>query len=138
MGSWTQNWYGTSNAQVMVNLNDPFGNFAFEIHAYFDSDHSGTKPTCTESASSLLHDVTSWARQHGKRLFLGEFAGANNDACRKIVNDALSWMQSNEDVFMGWTWWAAGPWWGNYMYSIEPANGQDQPQVEWLKPYLHG
>jgi hypothetical protein len=30
---------------------------------------------------------------------------------------------------MGGTYWAAGPWWGNYPLSVEPRNGQDRPQM---------
>ena len=27
------------------------------------------------------------------------------------------------------TYWAGGPWWGDYMFSIEPQNGIDKPQM---------
>lgn len=27
------------------------------------------------------------------------------------------------DVWQGALWWAAGPWWGDYMYGLEPTNG---------------
>ena len=27
------------------------------------------------------------------------------------------------------TYWAGGPWWGDYMFSIEPQNGVDKPQM---------
>jgi len=47
-------------------------------------------------------------------------------------------MESNSDVWQGWTWWAAGPWWGNYMYSLEPTANGDAPQMAWLKPHFHG
>jgi hypothetical protein len=23
---------------------------------------------------------------------------------------------------LGWAWWSAGPWWGNYMFTLEPPN----------------
>jgi endoglucanase len=26
-----------------------------------------------------------------------------------------------------WTYWAGGPWWGNYALSAEPKNGVDAP-----------
>jgi endoglucanase len=57
------------------------------------------------------------------------------------LNDCASYMQDNSDVWMGWTYWSGGPWWGNYMYSIEPTNiGQpnqtDSPQMHVLGPYF--
>jgi endoglucanase len=40
-------------------------------------------------------------------------------------------------VWQGWTWWAAGPWWGGYMFSIEPTNGTtDKPQMKVIEPFL--
>jgi trimeric autotransporter adhesin len=34
------------------------------------------------------------------------------------------------------TYWAGGPWWGNYMFSIEPQNGVDKPQMTILVQHL--
>ena len=65
-----------------------------------------------------------------------EFGGANNETCRLAINGLLDHLQANDDVWAGWLWWAAGPWWGDYMYSIEPAGSADKPQMSWLQPYL--
>jgi endoglucanase len=48
----------------------------------------------------------------------------------------LQYMQTNNNVWIGWTWWAAGPWWDEYMYTLEPKAGADRPQMSWLTPYL--
>jgi endoglucanase len=48
----------------------------------------------------------------------------------------LAYMQANADVWAGWTWWAAGPWWGGYIFTIEPSNGVDDPKLTNLLPYL--
>jgi len=29
-------------------------------------------------------------------------------------------MDQNKDVWTGYTYWSAGPWWGKYAYSVEP------------------
>jgi len=134
--SWTEDWYGTSNSIVMRQVNDPFKNFAFEVHQYFDSDGSGTHPDCSKAAD-VLNSFTQWCRQYGYKAFLGEFAGANNAQCQNVINGVFSILESNSDIWHGFSWWAAGPWWGNYMYSIEPAsNGQDKPQMAWIAPHL--
>jgi len=39
-------------------------------------------------------------------------------------------------VWIGFTWWAAGPWWGEYMFTLEPKQGVDRPQMRLLLPYL--
>ena len=46
--SWLQNWYGTPNATEMIKIEDPINNFSYELHQYYDSDFSGTKPECKD------------------------------------------------------------------------------------------
>lgn len=134
--SWMQNWYGTSNASVMLGITDPDDNFAFDLHQYFDADFSGTSSTCHPShGSAQLTTVTKWLRANNYMGFLGEFAGADNSNCQQSVESALDYIEANSDVWLGWTWWAAGPQWGEYIFTIEPADG-DRPQMAWLAPYL--
>lgn len=137
--SWTQSWYGTSNSVAMLSIADPDENIVFELHQYFDADYSGTSSTCeTDHGSDQLVAVTGWLRNHGFQGFLGEFAGADNADCRASVESALDYMDSNRDVWLGWTWWAAGREWGNYIFTLEPTGGfsVDRPQMSWLLPYI--
>ena len=136
--SWTQNWYGTSNAVAMLLISDPINNLVFEAHQYLDVDSSGRSAICVSSTigAERLAVFTNWLRTNRKRGLLGEFAGADNPTCNQAVSGMLDFMQSNADVWVGWSWWAAGPWWGNYIYSIEPSNGEDRPQMRLLTPYL--
>ena len=30
-------------------------------------------------------------------------------------------------MWNGWTWWAAGPWWGNYIFLLEPNSDGTDP-----------
>ncbi|MEP6873244.1 MAG: glycoside hydrolase family 5 protein [Burkholderiales bacterium] len=136
--SWQQTWYGTANGSVMKGIVDPGRNMVFEVHQYLDGDSSGTSSTCvsTTIGSERLKDFTLWLRANGYRALLGELGGAANDTCNKAVANMLDHLQANSDVWAGWTWWAAGPWWGNYMYSIEPSGTTDKPQMAVLQPYL--
>jgi endoglucanase len=47
-------------------------------------------------------------KRNNKKGFLGEFGGANNPTCEAAIYDMLNYMQANRDVWLGWTWWAAG------------------------------
>jgi endoglucanase len=139
--SWSQSWYGTPNATAMLAIVDSGNRFAFELHQYFDSDYSGTSATCVATAgtgANQLQGVTTWLRANGYKGFLGEFAGADNSACQAAIVSAMDHLKGNSDVWLGWTWWAAGPWWGSYMYTLEPGNGfsTDSPQMNWLQPYM--
>jgi endoglucanase len=136
--SWTQDWYGTPNGTVMKGIVDPGSNMLFEVHQYLDGNSSGTSPDCvsTTIGSERLQAFTAWLRSNGHRALLGEVAGGANPTCNQAIADMLGHLEANSDVWQGWTWWAAGPWWGNYMYSIEPDGGNDKPQMATLAPYL--
>jgi endoglucanase len=135
--SWYSNWYGTPNAAAMLAITDPGGNMAFEVHQYLDADGSGTG-TCTSATvgSQRLRDFTDWLRLHGKKAFLGEFGGDGGDTCLRAIDDMLDHVEANDDVYLGWAYWAAGPWWGDYFSSLEPQNGVDAPQMTALVPHL--
>jgi endoglucanase len=137
--SWNQDWYGGSNASVMLGVKDPAGNYAYEVHQYLDGDGSGASPDCVSDTIGVerLAAFTGWLRSHARRGFLGEVAGGANATCQAAVGKTLAYLGANSDVWIGDTWWAAGPWWGNYMFSIEPrGDGSDAVQMAWLAPYL--
>jgi endoglucanase len=148
--SWTQNWYGTPNATAMLGITDPGNNFAFDVHQYLDGNSSGTSTQIVSPTigHERLVAFTNWLRTNNRRGFLGEFAVANSqigDAATQIGDEAihnmLSYVKDNDDVWLGWTWWAAGPWWGDYMFSLEPTglggSGQaDRPALSVLQRHL--
>jgi endoglucanase len=124
----------------MLGINDPVNNYAFEVHQYLDSNSSGTSSQCVEGAgSSRLAAFSNWARANNRKGFLGEFGVANNETCLAELNGLLQHMQANGDVWIGWTYWAGGPWWGAYPFSVEPESLQDpvdRPQMQILIEYL--
>lgn len=138
--SWTADYYGTPNSEVMSSFEDPLNHFAFEVHQYFDSDASGSHDACVseEIGKERLTAFTEWARDNEVRAFLGEFGAPASDVCLHAVDNMLSFVSDNLDVFIGWTWWSAGPWWGDYAMSIEPdENGEDKPQMLVLSRHLN-
>ncbi len=127
---WTgaHSWTTSDNARVMSGVIDPANNFAFDVHQYLDADSSGTSANCVPGAGSTrLRAFTEWARAHKAHAFLGEFASTAQ--CLREGAALVTYMAANKDVWIGWTYWAAGPWWGDYMYSIEPRGGSDRPQL---------
>ena len=136
--SWNEGWYGTPNGQVMGGVVDPGDHFAYELHQYLDADSSGTSQSCVSATvgSERLVAVTDWLRQQGAQGFLGEFGGSADPTCLAALDDILVYLEANDDVWLGWTYWAAGPWWGEYMFSLEPSGGMDRPQMEPLSKHL--
>jgi endoglucanase len=127
--AWTGAWTWTSrsqNAATMVALRDPLDKIVFQMHQYLDTDGSGTHEACVSSTigAERLKEATEWLRKNRKVGLLGEFAAGDNAQCKEAVKGMLAYMQKNSDVWKGWLWWSAGPWWGNYMYNIEPKDGK--------------
>lgn len=124
-----------------LSIADPLNKIVYEAHIYFDRDNTGTykgtfdeEGVTTDAGVRRLETFSSWLEAHGAKGFIGEFGAPADDprwleALDKLV-DALH--EKNIDG----TAWAAGPWWGNYPLSIEPAGGEDKPQLAILTQYL--
>jgi endoglucanase len=140
--SWASGRNGNpANDPNMLDIVDPGNNYAYDMHQYFDSDRSGGHDTIANDdpnrGVSEITSVTQWLHDHNKKAFLGEFAVANASIGSgnytsasdhvshpqigdEVVDNTLTLMEQNSDVWLGWNWWGGGPWWGNYMFSIEP------------------
>jgi endoglucanase len=134
----TGDGYGLANAQALQNLHDPADNTAIEVHQYLDGNFSGTSADCMapDAARATLAPVTEWLRAQHRRGFLGEFAAAKSPSCLASLNALLGVLDAHPDVWLGWTYWAAGPWWGDYMFSVQPRDGADAPQMAVLRRHL--
>jgi endoglucanase len=130
-------WTGTPNGIVMLGVKDPGANYAYEVHQYLDTDNSGTHPEAVPGAGSTrLTSFIAWCRTQKARAVLGEFGWADNPAAHAEGRALLEAMKASPDVWLGWTYWAAGPWWGDYMYSVQPKDGVDKPQMAVLLDYV--
>ncbi|KAJ5930628.1 endo-beta-1-4-glucanase B [Penicillium verhagenii] len=123
--SWSGAWTWTSVNTNLVSLTDPNNKIVYEMHQYLDSDGSGTSDVCvnTTIGQNRVESATEWLQSNGKLGFLGEFAGGANSVCESAVTGMLTYLQDNSDVWLGASWWAAGPWWGDYIFSMEPPSG---------------
>ncbi len=150
-GAWA--WCSTDNFTEMLNIVDPGANFAFEVHQYMDDDYSGGSPDITDNDPLIgvnrLTCFTDWLKEHNLKGFLGEFAIANSrigdtveDVGDEVIDNMLGYMEGNSDVWLGWTWWAGGPWWEEYQFTLEPTNlgrpeqGEDRAAMAVLQPHF--
>jgi len=135
--SWSSaaRWLAASNN--LKNLKDPANNLIFEAHVYFDNDASGSykgtydaeKATPTIGIERVTPFV-NWLKQNNLRGFVGEYGVPDNDTRWFVTLDnMLKYLKYN---CVNGTYWAAGPWWGNYVLAVEPRNGVDRPQMEIL------
>jgi endoglucanase len=130
---------GSSNGKVMINVMDPADNFVYEVHQYFNADWTGTSADCQSVDIGILTltPITEWARQQGKRTFLGEIGVGSGQTCLDALDRVMRFMNENSDVWLGWTYWAAGAWWAkDYFTNVQPLGGADRPQMVILEKYL--
>ncbi len=140
-GAWT--WVSSDNDTVIgAGVRDPLNNYAFEVHQYLDQWSSGTSTQVTSENIGVerLTAITQWAEQNGHQLFLGEFGAGSDPASLAALDKMLGYMAQHQDAWLGATIWGGGPWWGNYMFSVEPTglgtpNVTDKPQIAILSAY---
>ena len=136
--SWAKG--SPSNAQALAGLRDPGGNMAFEFHQYVDGNSSGLGKTCItpEVAAARLNVATRWLREQRARGFLGEFGAPPTPECLAALDGLLGALDSGSDVWLGWTYWAAGPRWNRYPLSIQPGRDGPKPQMSVLLRHVPG
>ncbi|KAF8998235.1 endoglucanase 1 [Cyathus striatus] len=132
--SFTQNTGAAGDAPSSDFLNkmvDPLKNTAIDIHEYLDVDFSGSHDECTQPGPSNLAALTTWLQQNKLKAVISEFGGGNNANCFQFIDDMLTYLAAN-DEYIGWSIWAAGPFWGTNSPccgadtgSLEPGNVND-------------
>lgn len=135
---WFKTFAGVSNAQAFAAIADPLARTALEVHQYADADYSGSGTTCRppEHFDAMFRAITDWANRHRQRLFLGEFGVPASAECLAALERMLA-ASADRQVWLGWTYWAAGSWWGSYPLSIAPrSDGSDAPQMGVVDGYL--
>jgi endoglucanase len=137
--SWASSSYGTPNSVALLKVVDSGNNMIFEAHQYMDANSGGGSGQCMSKTigSERLQPFVKWLRANGKKGMIGEFAGGQNATCNAAVTDMLTSMMASTDVLVGWLWWAGGPDWGDYEFSLEPSGGKDKPQMSVLTPFLN-
>jgi endoglucanase len=132
----------------LKNIQDPadstLSKIIFAAHQYFDADSSGgaDHPCVSDQIGVLrVNNFLSWLDNNstltGKSLkgIITEYGARADGVCPAALENFLTRINSHSRI-VGGTYWAAGPWWGNYGYSVEPENGQDKPQMNILQKFI--
>jgi endoglucanase len=118
-------------------LDDPADHIRYEAHQYFDFDHSGTyKLGYTLNGASpdrgveWVRPFAEWLKLHRLKGIITEFGVPNDDPRWLELTDRLLAYLAQQSI--PWTYWAGGPWWGDYPLSAEPTKGVDAPVMSIL------
>ncbi len=134
----------TTYSTNLINIVDPAANLIYEAHSYFDNDSSGTYDASydVEGATpatgvTRLSNFVNWCNANGVRGFVGEYGVPDDDTrWNALLDNALDYLAANN---VSGTYWAGGPWWGDYALSTEPRRSHDEaPQMSVLINYGDG
>jgi endoglucanase len=146
-GRWSgvHDWFAGlqfSNSTEFDDLTDPLKRTIIEVHQYADLDYSGTHTVTTGKGCRPASDfdakferLSNWAIENKQTLFLGEFGVPQSAECLQTLTRFLELMKNSP--WRGWTYWAAGGWWGNYALALSGPNQTLAPQWEPLKAYFY-
>ena len=150
---WTSNWYDTgvpqiSNSTGILAIVDPLGNWCASLHEYVNGDGSGdsTDITSATAGSSGLSAAVTAARSGGYKIHLSEFGvqASTTPLAQECVADLVQFLNSNQDVIMGMSWWVYGPssWWGGANFTLSTTQGSgsdvystDSPQMALVQQF---
>ncbi len=145
-----------SNANAFLALNDPAKNLVASVHLYLDANGGGGAPDIVSPTIGVerLTNVVIWAKANNVKVHMSEIGAfywadskktVVNTAAQVALKNLFDYIQANNTVVIGWSWWAYGPptWWATNSLYIGPpmVNGQpdytkDDPKMAWLAPYL--
>jgi endoglucanase len=137
--SFSADWKFDNNS--LKRLKDPSNKIIYDAHCYFDYNHSGRYDGLQEG--SIKDDVgverikpfVKWLKRHHKNGMIGEFGVPTDASWLRAMDNFIKYaIEKGIQV----NYWAAGPWWNDYLLSIEPANGIDKPQMKIIEKYLSG
>lgn len=105
----------------ITNIDGTTTNLIFDVHAYLDSDGSGTSTTCTTSNSDAFSTLGDWLRTNGRKAFLTETGGGQSSStCLQYLCAQFDTLNEYGDVYMGWVGWAAGAFDSTYALAETP------------------
>lgn len=138
--SWSSAERWLQYSDNLKNLVDPSNNLVYEAHIYFDDDASGRyeqsydiERATPQTGMERAQPFVDWLRKNQMKGFIGEYGVPHNDPRWLVTLE--NFLQYLQDNCINGTYWAAGPWWGNYLLSVEPNNDGEKPQMRILEKY---
>ncbi|MFI8739165.1 glycoside hydrolase family 5 protein [Stutzerimonas zhaodongensis] len=138
---WSSAFHWPSyNTQLVKDswMRDPNNNLMFEAHLYFDKDYSGYYTNRYEKYDPMIGVVRArpfveWLTRYRLRGFIGEHGAPDFSPSAVVAMDNL--LQYLGQHCIPSTYWAAGPWWGDYALSLDVKSGKPRPQLPILQKH---
>ncbi|KAK7990141.1 hypothetical protein PG989_010456 [Apiospora arundinis] len=126
------NFISNGSGPELLKVKNPDGSttgLIFDVHKYSDSDNSGTHVECTtNNIDNAFAPLATWLRSNRRQAFLSETGGGNVASCGTVICQQLDYINANNDVYLGWTSWAAGGFGSTYEL-VETPNGNSDTYI---------
>lgn len=119
-------------------MRDPKNNLVYEAHMYVDKDFSGNYFDQSEVFDPMVgvnrvKPFVDWLKQNKLRGYIGEHGVPDFSPSAIVATDnLLAYLRQN---CIPSTYWAAGPWWGEYALSLDVSSGKARPQLPVLQKH---
>ena len=138
---WSSAFHWPSYNTQLVNdpwMRDRNNNLMFEAHLYFDKDYSGYYTNRNEVYDPMIGVVRAkpfveWLSKYRLRGFIGEHGAPDfSPSAVTAMDNLLKYLGQN---CIPSTYWAGGPWWGDYALSLDVKSGKSRPQLPVLQKH---
>jgi endoglucanase len=138
---WSSAFHWPSyNTQLATNpwMRDPKNNLVYEAHLYFDNDYSGTYASRSAVYDPMVgvnraKPFVEWLSKNKLRGYIGEHGSPDFSPSAIAATDNLLKYLGQHCIPS--TYWAAGPWWGDYALSLDVKSGKPRPQLPVLQKH---
>jgi endoglucanase len=138
---WSSAFHWPSyNTQLATNpwMRDPKNNLVYEAHLYLDKNYSGTYADVNAvydpmTGVNRAKPFVEWLSRNKLRGFIGEHGAPDFSPSAITATDNL--LQYLNQHCIPSTYWAAGPWWGDYALSLDVKSGKPRPQLPVLQKH---
>ncbi|KAL8998498.1 MAG: hypothetical protein Q9169_002441 [Polycauliona sp. 2 TL-2023] len=123
----------SGSAKALASVKDADGStdkLIFEVHKYLDEDNSGTHLDCVSNNIDAFEDLTAFLKENKRQALLAETGGGPTESCLTNVCELLSYLNENDDVYMGYLGWGAGSFDDKYELSLTPVGGDGDAEAQ--------
>jgi endoglucanase len=119
-------------------MRDPKNNLVYEAHLYLDEDYSGTyqDPKAVYGPMDGVNRAkpfVEWLYTYQLRGFIGEHGAPDFSPSAIVATDNLV-KYLNQHCIPS-TYWAGGPWWGEYALALDVKSNKPRPQLPALQKH---
>lgn len=118
----------TGSADALLAITNPDGttdNLYLDIHKYLDNNNSGQYAECTTNNVGNFTILATYLREKKRQGLISETGASSDSSCVTDYCVQNTFINDNDDVYIGYVTWAAGQFDDTYVLSQTPIQQAD-------------